>query len=438
MLTRAILLSTLLLLIQPLAHAADTSSQYSSLAGDTVISSTGKTVLQQTINVSTPSWIFIESDGRVYPSGGYSIADVWINVDGAMKSNASVVDWSKSSDAQQHSYNAIGAVYVSAGQHTISLIAQSLNSPTFTIGAGSNLSTVIAPAPTVGVAALGADTSTLSFNTAGLTGTSVLPTSPEVTLNVNGANGSSVIALTSARNYEYGNPGDPLVTVTFDGATLPNNQASWSDNDMYSEAENQAPFFSQAYIPNVSSTIHAVSLAASALPYSGGMTNTVQYRMGADSTLVTLQGMEVSGSASFVSDAHNVTNYICVGTNQGWSGCPTVGTAVPIAESDIVIPPGHNGVVFITGKTRIQADSSDAGGTAALYLTIDGIQVGSTGIQQLKSPDSVSTRTLSASYLATGAKALSVGTHHVVLYGSVTGSFIHAAMTQDLPLLWFD
>ncbi|MFC3651076.1 hypothetical protein ACFONN_05940 [Dyella humi] len=438
MLKRVTTLSTLLLLIQPIAYAAETSSQYSSLASDTVISSAGKTVLQQTINISTPGWVFVETDGRVYPSGGYAIADLWINVDGVMKSNASVIDWSKSSDAQQHSYNAIGAVYVSAGQHTISLVAQSLNSPTFTIGAGSNLSTVVNPAPTVGVAALGADTGTLSFNTAGLTGTSVLPTSPEVTLNVNGANGSSVVALASARNYEYGNAGDPLVTVTLDGSTLPNNQASWSDNDMYSEAENQAPFFSHAYIPNVSSAMHAVSLAASALPYSGGLTNTVQYRMGADSTLIALQGMQLSGGASFVSDAHNVTNYICVGTNQGWSGCPPVGTAVPIAEGNIVIPPGHNGIVFITGKTRIQAGSSDAGGTAALYLTVDGVQVGSTGIQQLKSPDSVSTRTLSASYLATGVNTLSVGTHHVVLYGSVTGSFIHAAMTQDLPLVWFD
>lgn len=432
---------TVLFLFLLLAHtnvyAAQSSSQYSSLANDTVVGSSGQTILQQTINLAAPSWIYVQADGRVYPSDGKTIADIWIDVDGAMKSNASVVDWSVSSDPQQHSYNAIGAVFVAAGQHTISVIAQSLKSPSFTVGATSNLSTVVTPASTVNVASLSSDTSTLTFNTAGLTSTSVLPTSPAVTLGITGANGSPLIALASARNYENGHPGDPLSTVTLDGATLPNNEASWSDNDLFSGAENQAPFFSHAYIPSISTSTHALSLAASALPYSGA-TNTVAYRMGGDSTLVTLQGMQVAGEGAPSSDTNNVTSYICVGTNQGWAGCPPVNTNVVIAQGEIVIPPGHNGIVFITGKTRIQADSSDAGGTAYLFLTVDGARVGSLGVQQLSSPNSVSTRTLSASYLTSGAGALTVGTHQIVLYGSVSGSFIHACMTEDLPLVWFD
>ena len=233
MLRRFTTFSVFLLLAHSSAYAAKGSSQYSSLANDTAIGNSGQTIIQQTINVTAPSWIYVQTDGRVYPSGGKAIADVWIDVDGAMKSNASVVDWSKSSDLQQHSYNAIGAVYVGAGQHTVSVIAQSLNSLSFTVGATSNLSTVVGPATTVSVASLSTDTSTLSFNTAGLTSTSILPTSPIVTLDVNGANGSPVIALASARNYENGNAGDPLSTITLDGATLANNEASWSDNDLW-------------------------------------------------------------------------------------------------------------------------------------------------------------------------------------------------------------
>jgi hypothetical protein len=161
--------------------------------------------------------------------------------------------------------------------------------------------------------------------------------------------------------------------------------------------------------------------------------------MGADSTLVTLTGgMSVVGAAPSPTDAHNVANYICVATSQAWAGCPAIGSDVVVAEGDIVVPAGHNGVVLVSGKTRIQADASDPGGQGFLYLTIDGIRRGSFGAQQLAAPSSVSTRTLGTSYLATGAEALTPGTHHVVLHASTTGTFIHLAMTRGLPLIWFD
>jgi hypothetical protein len=437
MIRRILVLSALVLATQQAAFAAQTNSQYSSLASDTVVGHTAVTLLQQTVTLTAPGWVYVESDGRAYPSGGKADADLWLTVDGAQQGNASVIDWSKTTDGQQHSYNAIAAVYLSAGQHTISLVGGSLNTYSFSVGASSNLNTMVSPATTVSVASLSADTGTLSFNTAGLTGTSVLPTSPLITLNVNGANGVPVVALTSSRNYQYGNPGDPLSTVTLDGATLANNEASWADNDLNPGAENQAPFFTNAYIPSLSSATHSLSLAASALPYSGA-TNTVQYRAGADSTIVALQGMQVAGEGAPSSTQYNVIPYICVGTSEGYAGCPTVNSNVVIAQGQIVIPPGHNGIALITGKTRIQADDADAGGTASLFLTIDGTRVGSLGVQQLKSPNSVSTRTLSTSFLTSGANALSVGTHQVVLYGAVSGSFIHACMTEDLPLIWFD
>jgi hypothetical protein len=385
------------------------------------------------------SWVYVQSDGRYIPSGGGAGATTRIFVDGAPVGNASVTDWSVSKSPQQHSYNNIGAVFLGAGLHTVELHTSSQNSRSFTIGAESNLSALVTPANAVGVATRGADSGVVSHNVAGLSDTSILPTVAHVNIAIDGGGGQPVVALSSARIFRWGNAGDPLTTIALDGSTLPNNEASWSDNDMYDYAENQAPFFTQAFLPSVAG-VHTASLVSSALPYGVGQpANTVQYQVGADSTLVTLTGgMSVVGAAPSPADPNNVGDYICVATSQGWAGCPPVGSDVIVAEGDIVIPAGHNGVVLISGKTRIQADASDPGGQGLLYLTIDGIRRGSLGAQQLAAPSSVSTRTLGTSYLATGGEALTPGVHHVVLHASITGTFIHLAMTRDLPLIWFD
>ncbi|MFC4528143.1 hypothetical protein ISN76_14065 [Dyella halodurans] len=418
--------------------AADAGSRYSQLASDTSVSNSGTTILQQTINLSTGTWVFVESDGRYYPNGGNPIGSVWIAVDGSQVSNLSVDDWSQSTNRKQHCFNAIGAVYLNPGSHTISLLAATLNPGVVVIGAESNLSTVINPATSVTNATMGADSAQLSYNTAGLTLLSPLPHSTQVSTSINAQAGASLIALASSRIYEWGNQGDPLTTITMDGQTPANNVGTWSDNDMNSGAEKQAPFFNHAIYNGLSNGFHVVGIDTSAIPYVGG-TNTVQYRFGADSTLVTLSGgMSVFGSASLSSTQNNVANYVIIGSSNPSSGFPPTGTMYPIVQADIVIPSGHNGNVFITGKTRVQGDAGDQGGTVYFLMTIDGAQVGSLGVQQLASPNSASSRTMSTSYLATGSGALSPGTHHVVLYGEAVGSFAHLAMTQDLPLIWFD
>lgn len=412
---------------------------FQAVGTDTIIGGGDSTVLIQSITLPAPTWVYLQSDGRVWPSGGGSYPAIWIAVDGATASNLSVVDWSASKSPQQHSYNTIGAVYLQAGTHTFTLHAKSLNSHSFTLGAASNLDVLVDPASTVSMASPGTDTGVLSYNVAGLNGQSVLPTQSQANISVNGNNGSTLVALASSRIYEWGNQGDPLITIGLDGSTLPNDQASWSDNDMYVYAEKQAPFFAHAFVSGLSSTTHDVSLLTTAIPYTGGQSNTVQYRMGGDSRVIALQGgMAVAGSAPQATDAHNVLNYICVATSSAWAGCPSVGENVVLAQADIVIPQGHNGVVLITGKTRVQGDSADPGGVAYLFLTVDGVQMGSLGVQQLASPDSVSTRTMGTSYLASGSHALSLGTHHVILYGKATGNFRHLAMTRDIPLIWFD
>lgn len=431
---KKLLVSALCLLIASGASAGESTSVYVEAAADQVVGPADTVVLTQTVSLSQDSWVYLQSDGRSIPSGA-AIATTQIFVDGSPASNASVTDWSVSKSPQQHSYNNIGAIHLSAGSHTVQLHASSQNSRSFTIGAGSNLSVLVSPASSVASGMRGSDSATIAPNVAGLTATSNLPVVSHVDLPVDGGSGKPFVALSSARIFRFGNAGDPLTTIAIDGGTLPNNQASWSDNDMYEYAENQAPFFTQTFIPSLAGA-HTASLVSSALPYAG---ENVQYRIGADSTLVTLTGgMTVVGAASAPTDPHNVTNYICVATSQGSPGCPAIGVDVVVAEGDIVVPAGHNGVVLVTGKTRIQADASDPGGQSLVYLTIDGVRRGSLGAQQLASPSSVSTRTIGTSYLATGAEALTPGAHHVVMHAATSGNFIHLAMTRDLPLIWFD
>lgn len=74
-----------------------------------------------------------------------------------------------------------------------------------------------------------------------------------------------------------------------------------------------------------------------------------------------------------------------------------------------------------------------------LYIKINGERVGSLGVQELgNSPNTVSTRTLSASYLSAASGALAPGCHTVETVGLAQGDFRHLMMDADLPLLWFD
>lgn len=105
----------------------------------------------------------------------------------------------------------------------------------------------------------------------------------------------------------------------------------------------------------------------------------------------------------------------------------------------VCIPAGHNGTVFVSAKSRIQGDPADHGGTVLLQINIDGNPVGLTGVQQLgDQPDSVSTRSVSASYLATGAIALSFGCCTARVVAKAFGDIRNLGMNADMPLLWFD
>lgn len=418
-------------------YAAGANSAYVALSSDKYITGGPVTVLSTVVSTSKTGWLYVQSDGRFYPSGATLLTSA-IYIDGNKVSNDSLIDWRGTSNPQQHSYNVIGAQQVAAGTHTISLIAQATGGAAY-FGSSSNLSAMLDAATSVTNVSLAADTVQLNFNTSGTSeGTPLNAHSPKIISNIS-TTSAPVVVFTSGRSYVNGGYGDPMWGIYLDGAEPSIASMTWTINDMWTGAELQAPMFSQGYF-SVPVGSHSFSLEASEAPYSN---NNVQYKIGANSRLITLTGgMSVVGkglnSDASLYEAYRRYSYICIATNGFNSTCPTTGIETVIGHGNVVIPTGHNGVVFFSAKTRIQGDAQDAGGTVRLYLKIDGMIVGSMGIQQLHYPDSVSTRTMSASYLATGINRLSPGTHTVDVVASADGNYHNLSMVADLPVVWFD
>ena len=109
----------------------------------------------------------------------------------------------------------------------------------------------------------------------------------------------------------------------------------------------------------------------------------------------------------------------------------------------VAVPHGDSGVVLFSAKSGTHGgDFTDTGftsnGTISLWLTIDGRRAGPRVFQQVASPSSGSRRPIAVSYLAAGSRALKPGRHRVRVWGRTDGSFFHAYMWRDLPLVWFD
>ena len=239
------------------------------------------------------------------------------------------------------------------------------------------------------------DTGSLTVTTQGITDGTPLPHTT-VLQNTVSSSGEPIIALSSGRSYYGSVYGDALWGLYFDGTGEHNDSSTWSDNDMFIGAELQAPMFNQAFFSSVTPGNHVISLDATEGSY-GATENGVDYHIGANTRLITLNGgMTVLGKAPVSTAVNSRTDYVCVGTSQGWTGCPPVGTDVVLDDTYVDIPQGHNGVVMFMTKSRVQGDAADGGGTVSTHLVIDGNAVGSAGVQQLASPNSESTRTICA------------------------------------------
>jgi hypothetical protein len=151
--------------------------------------------------------------------------------------------------------------------------------------------------------------------------------------------------------------------------------------------------------------------------------------------------MHLSMRGSPKKDVTPVAFWFCIGDNQGsWSGCPTMNTESVVASKTINIPQGHNGIIFFSAKSRIQGNRLNTSGESATFyfgIKIDGVKVGTVGVQKVKSPYVESSRSLTASYLS-APNTLSPGNHTVQVYARAQGNIKWALLTKDLPLIYFD
>ncbi|MBB3811803.1 hypothetical protein FHY13_000109 [Xanthomonas arboricola] len=430
------------------ATAGGPGSRYLQLPGDVRVSPGTTALLSSTIQLPAAGWVYVQSDGRYFPNGK-SAANAYITIDGATVSNDSYIDWRQSNAAQQHSFNVVGAQYLQAGNHTVTLHGSAVGAPVF-FGAASNLSVLATGATSVTNSSLPADTAQLNFNTSGTSEGTPLQADDRATLLSASAGNQQgpIVAMGSARAYVFGAYGDGMMGLLLNNQEPGIDSMTWSINDLFSGAETQAPFFSQGFFANPPAQ-STVQLVASESPYftpQDGQTNNVVYRAGANSRLVTLaNGFRVAGRGLNPSINYAALGpyrryaYVCIGTNGYNTTCPASGSEIVLGQGQVCVPEGHNGTVMFSAKTRVQGDTNDAGGSVFLYLKIDGQQIGSLGTQQLgPRPNAVSTRTIGASYLSAEGAALSTGCHTVQAVAQAIGDFRNMSLNADMPVVWFD
>lgn len=412
------------------------NSIYLSLSSDIEVSGSN-TLLSTTLILDEPSSVLLVSDGRFFPAGP-AVGGVWITVDNTLRSSQSIIDWSDSSTPVQHCFGVTGLLEnYPAGEYQVSLIASTLNGQAFMVGSGSNLIAFILPTNvTAKSSSLSADSPTYSF--AVQPDQQPLPTFPALSINIPSfARDYPVVSLASGRSYAAGNFGDAVWFLYFnnDSSLIFNNRTLHADNDIYSGAEGgNAPMYTHGFFESTA-PLTTVTLAASAESWTT-CCNTVQYKIGAFSNLVSMTGFPISGRLS-LTDTVNVGNvYVCVGTSEQWPNCPPVADTYKFISTNFDIPSGHSGILMFSFKTIIQADAADFGGTAEVQLAIDGVRVGNPAVQQLATPNCVSTRTMTASYLSSAAP-LSPGSHKLEVLVDVLGGFIHLSFSAQLPLIWF-
>ena len=438
-----LVLSSIVLLLPGLpraCQAAGANSAYLALSTDTDIRD-AHAVLQASIDGDQSA--LITSDGSFRPHKP-STAKIFITVDGKRVSNESNIDWRTSKLPAAHSFKAAAVLHLSPGKHMVALMAE--GSDNFVVSAGSNLCIMTNPAARFSTDTLKQNSDLVSLSQPSQAGKGKPITyKPLLEVNMPKPAGPQIAIATGDvfTSEARSNWGDALWGLSADGREVSNNNASYANNDMCSNAEFRAPIFLQGFL---NSPCEKITLGATALPWqkTDGTFNTVRFQSGVGSKLLVLSGgMQVAGHVSLINSPkenseHNTTAYRCVGSSQNWPGCGCTGDDTMVAEAHVHIPENHNGVVYFSSMTRVQGASADKGGLVRVWLTIDGHHCGSTGIQLLREHDCVSERTVTASYLAAGREKLTPGDHVVQMHARATGEFIHLCVTKDMPLMWFD
>jgi len=451
-----------------LADAQRPRSQYLELAGERNIEER-TALLRATIRLSRADTVFFQSDGTYRPQGP-SAANIHIAVDGRKSSTDSLVDWRTSEQPTAHPFDAVGALRLRAGRHTVELIAEPVswlplcvNHDCTPVGAASpggsfvvtaaNLSVLVHPAMRVVSRVLDSDRGPFDLGTAGLltpdnTLTGPLPFAELLSATVQ--RGAAAVALGSGWLYAAAPlSSDAMVTFVVDGRHPGNRSASWANQDLWRGAETRGPLSTQMFLLPHAQVRH-VALATVEFPWAstwvpGQPDNPAVYSVATGTGMTVLSGgMTVAGSTTSSYDGSPNSSGIGVGSSTGDPYSAPVGTNVELASANVYVPRRHSGVVMFSAKSRTHGgDGFDTGwtsnGTISMWITIDGKRRGPVVFQEVASPgNSGSQRSIAVSYLAAGRQALVPGYHRVRVLGRADGSFFHAWMWRDLPLVWFD
>ena len=429
------------------------------------------TLLRASLSLAQPDRVFVQSTGTYRPIGS-SAANVYIAVDGIKVSNDSLVDWRASTRPTAHPFDAVGALQLRAGRHVVELVAEPVGwlplcvdddcrpdgvpaaSGSFVVSAGANLSVLVHPAESIRSNRLSADVGPFDLKTAGLLTpdnnlTGPLPFASLLSATVPAR--KPAVALGSGWVYSaVRNSSDAMLAFLVDGRFAGNAGSSWANQDLWHGAEQRGPLSTQAFLP-VQGRARRVSLATVEYPWAptwvpGQPDNPTVYSVARGTGMtVLIGGMKVLGSAtsSYDDSPNSNSSWIGVGSSSGDPYSQPVGTNVELAKAVVRVPRGHSGVVMFSAKSRTHGgDNSDTGytssGTLAIWITIDGRPAGPRVFQTVEAPESASQRSIAVSYLASGRRALRPGAHRVQLWGRADGSFHHAWMWRDLPLIWFD
>ena len=354
-----------------------------------------------------------------------------IRLDGGLVSNGSALDFKDYADPQQHSFNCIGAMHVSAGTHTVQLVAYnhpSVPGGIFNVGAGSNLSVVVDPAVSTSHAWLNNDSSTVNVSTYGVNPPTAVPYVAAVSTS-HLVYADPVVVLTSGRALAGNSPaygGDAMFGTYLNGVCPSNSEQAWTVNDLTPSAESHAPLYGHALYRSASGTVTA-TLAATELPYQLQQAeNPVQYVVGSQSTVIAMSGgMPIYGGV-----AQGGSTAIC--SPSTYQGAPIGGNN--FWSAPLTVQPGESGNVFFTVKTRIlDCNANEGPGTVGLQLVLDGAGVGSVGIQQYDANNTCHQRTVTASYLALG---LAQGPHTISAVLNNNG-LPNLSIAGDMGLLFF-
>lgn len=343
---------------EPMDLSQKRFSIYISLASDQGVAQ--RTILLTTqLALEQPDWVYLETDGSYAPLAAESAATVYVQIDGKRATNKSTIDWRGSLNAVRHTFNAVGAAYLAAGDHTVELVAEPL-AGSFEVAALSNLSVFVHPSEKVAVAELEAQAGPFEYTTLGQVGPD-LPHDPLVAITADVSN--PIVALASGTTRIATHAGDPMLGIYLDGQHPGNASSLWTVNDAWEGAELEGPMFTHALLSGGGHD-SSVSLDATEFAWSlppPALENPAIYVVPPSATLVVLsEGMQIIGKANSLLQSYSdqlgtVSDYWCIGSSSAWPDCPSVGTDVLLAEQTIIVPDNHSGVVMFVAKTRCKA-----------------------------------------------------------------------------------